>query len=686
MSTSDAPTVSTPTLTPPTQGSSALPARVALLGIPNTGKTTLFNRLTGLRHRTGNFPGTTLEARVGRINIGGGTHANASLVDLPGTYSLEIDQLEADTCRRVLDGRLTEGGGAASAPDAVVVVLDATNLSRNLVLAGEVLRRRLPTVVALNMMDLARNQGLSINLDILRERLGCRVVAINARSGEGVDALLSALGQTLSDSAPPSRTPPGGRSVDDRALHTWAEELHEASASTTRPMPAPGSSATDKADRILTHPVLGLVAFVTIMAGLFMAIFSLATVPMDLIDGLFAHAGDLVGRVLPEGILHDLIVNGVVAGVGATVIFLPQICLLFFLISLLEDTGYLARAAFVMDRVLRPFGLPGHSFVPLLSSHACALPGIMAARGIPDRRERLATILVAPFMTCSARLPVYVLLTGLIFPHSPLGAALAFIGCYALGILAGVFSALIARRTILRGPTRPMALELPSYKFPSIRTAFITMYDRGLMFLKKAGTVLLAICIVLWWLGAYPHVQPPAEVTALREQAAAVQTAQPEQAEELTLKADRMEHQHQAANSFLGHAGRIAQPIFAPLGFDWQVSIGVLASFAAREVFVGTMAVLIVGDELDAGEAAADQGVREQLASAQRADGTAVFSTPTAWSLLVFFVLAMQCLPTLVVTAREAGASKWAFVQLAWMSGVAYVAAFIAYTIASAMT
>ncbi|MCE2967618.1 MAG: ferrous iron transporter B [Phycisphaerales bacterium] len=686
MSTSDAPTVSTPTLTPPTQGSSALPARVALLGIPNTGKTTLFNRLTGLRHRTGNFPGTTLEARVGRINIGGGTHANASLVDLPGTYSLEIDQLEADTCRRVLDGRLTEGGGAASAPDAVVVVLDATNLSRNLVLAGEVLRRRLPTVVALNMMDLARNQGLSINLDILRERLGCRVVAINARSGEGVDALLSALGQTLSDSAPPSRTPPGGRSVDDRALHTWAEELHEASASTTRPMPAPGSSATDKADRILTHPVLGLVAFVTIMAGLFMAIFSLATVPMDLIDGLFAHAGDLVGRVLPEGILHDLIVNGVVAGVGATVIFLPQICLLFFLISLLEDTGYLARAAFVMDRVLRPFGLPGHSFVPLLSSHACALPGIMAARGIPDRRERLATILVAPFMTCSARLPVYVLLTGLIFPHSPLGAALAFIGCYALGILAGVFSALIARRTILRGPTRPMALELPSYKFPSIRTAFITMYDRGLMFLKKAGTVILAICIVLWWLGAYPHVQPPAEVTALREQAAAVQTAQPEQAEELTLKADRMEHQHQAANSFLGHAGRIAQPIFAPLGFDWQVSIGVLASFAAREVFVGTMAVLIVGDELDAGEAAADQGVREQLASAQRADGTAVFSTPTAWSLLVFFVLAMQCLPTLVVTAREAGASKWAFVQLAWMSGVAYVAAFIAYTIASAMT
>lgn len=686
MSTSDAPTFSTPTVTPPTQGSSALPARVALLGIPNTGKTTLFNRLTGLRHRTGNFPGTTLEARVGRINIGGGAHANASLVDLPGTYSLEIDQLEADTCRRVLDGRLTEGGGAASAPDAVVVVLDATNLSRNLVLAGEVLRRRLPTVVALNMMDLARNQGLSINLDVLRERLGCRVVAINARSGEGVDALLSALGQTLSDSAPPSRTPPGGRSVDDRALHTWAEELHEASASTTRPMPAPGSSATDKADRILTHPVLGLVAFVTIMAGLFMAIFSLATVPMDLIDGLFAHAGDLVGRVLPEGILHDLIVNGVVAGVGATVIFLPQICLLFFLISLLEDTGYLARAAFVMDRVLRPFGLPGHSFVPLLSSHACALPGIMAARGIPDRRERLATILVAPFMTCSARLPVYVLLTGLIFPHSPLGAALAFIGCYALGILAGVFSALIARRTILRGPTRPMALELPSYKFPSIRTAFITMYDRGLMFLKKAGTVILAICIVLWWLGAYPHVQPPAEVAALREQAAAVQTAQPEQAEELTLKADRMEHQHQAANSFLGHAGRIAQPIFAPLSFDWQVSIGVLASFAAREVFVGTMAVLIVGDELDAGEAAADQGVREQLASAQRADGTAVFSTPTAWSLLVFFVLAMQCLPTLVVTAREAGASKWAFVQLAWMSGVAYVAALIAYTIASAMT
>jgi ferrous iron transport protein B len=324
-----------------------------------------------------------------------------------------------------------------------------------------------------------------------------------------------------------------------------------------------------------------------------------------------------------------------------------------------------------MDRLLRPFGLPGHAFVPLLSSHACALPGIMAARAIPDRRERLATILIAPFMTCSARLPVYVLVTTILFPGEPLLAALAFIGCYALGIAAGLFSALIARRTILRGATRPMALELPTYKLPSLRTALLTTYDRGLTFLKKAGTTILAICIILWWLGSFPQVGPPPEAAQLRQQAAAL--SGPATPTDLLAQADALEASHAKAQSFIGRLGRAAAPVFQPLGFDWQLTVGVMASFAAREVFVSTMTVLVVG-----AEDVEDQGVLATLASATRADGlTPLFTTATAFTVLVFYVLAMQCLPTLVVTAREAGGVKWALLQLAWMSGVAYLFALI---------
>jgi len=335
----------------------------------------------------------------------------------------------------------------------------------------------------------------------------------------------------------------------------------------------------------------------------------------------------------------------------------------------------------VVDRLLRPFGLPGHSFVPLLSSHACALPGIMGARVIPDRRERLATILVAPFMTCSARLPVYVLLLSLLFRDRPAMAALAFVGCYALGIVAGIASALLARRTILRGKTRAMALELPSYKRPSLRTALTTAYDRGMIFLRKAGTIILAISIVLWWLSAYPAVDPPEESLALRAQAAQVEAQAPEEADALREQASSMERTHALGRSFAGRIGRTIEPVLQPLGYDWQVSIGVVTSFAAREVFVSTMAVIFAGDE-----EAEEESLLTAIRTAKRDDGvTPVFTPPVAWSLLVFYVLAMQCLPTLAVTAREAGGAKWALLQLVWMSGVAYVAAFGTYHLASAL-
>ncbi len=658
-STNDAPTL------PPTPRDVHI-LRLVLIGNPNTGKTTLFNRLTGLRHHTSNFPGTTLEARLGRMPLhattadASATAPLAELIDLPGIYSLELDQLEAGIARDVLAGKLAPSGESLAEPDALCVIVDATNLPRNLTLVGEALRRRLPTVVALNMIDLARSQGLHIDVAALEQSLGCRVVTISARSGEGLPSLASA----LASPSIPSRTPPGTA----EALADWADET--ASTCTAGGLYVSADSTSERLDRTLTHPILGGLIFLGAMAALFFLVFSIATVPMDLLDRLFASLGSLVESAMPEGHLRDLLVGGVIAGVGSTLIFLPQICLLFFAISILEDTGYLARAAFLTDRLLRPFGLPGHAFVPLLSSHACALPGIMACRGIPDRRERLATMLVAPFMTCSARIPVYVLLTGILFPDQPLIQALAFVGCYLLGIGAGVFSALLARRTILKGPARPMALELPTYKRPSLGTALLTTFDRAKVFITNAGTVILAISIVLWWLSTYPKVEPPTEATALRAHA---QTQPPDLAEQTLADADSLERRHAATHSFAGRLGRTVQPIFAPLHYDWQLSIGVLSSFAAREVFVTTMAVIATGHE-----EADEPDARHALASAKRDDSvTPIFTRPVAWSLLVYYVLAMQCLPTLAVTARESGSWKWAALQLGWMLGVAYIAALI---------
>lgn len=669
---------------------------VPLLGNPNTGKTTLFNTLCGLRHKTSNFPGTTQDARIGTVKAAAtGDHAAVEihLIDLPGIYSVELDQSEAEVCRNVLAGRLSPKSEPFGDPEGVCVVVDATNLPRNLVLVGEVLRRRLPTVIALNMMDLARQQGRLINIRTLEEQLGCRVIATSARSGEGLHELVAA----LATPTVPTRTPPG----DQAELELWADRIASralgASASglpipaaSTAPPALPKPTLTDRLDPILVSPWTGVPIFAAIMVGLFYTIFSVAHFPMDWIDAIFAAATSSIEAHLPAGILRDLLSHGIVTGVGATVIFVPQICLLFFLISLLEDTGYLARAALLMDRVLRPFGLPGHAFVPLLSSHACALPGIMSARVIPDPKERLATILVAPFMTCSARLPVYVLVTSLLFRDRPLFAGLAFVGCYALGAAAGLFSALIARRTLLKGKSRPMVLELPTYKLPSLRTAAITTIDRGWTFLKNAGTNILAICIVLWWLGSYPHVAPPADAALQKQQAAELQQIAdtetiPEkkqftqsQADVMNAAADRRIAAHAKENAYIGRIGKAMEPVFAPLGYDWQLTIGVMTSFAAREVFVSTMAVVVrAGDEdLDP----ADAGAVASVQAATRSDGvTPIFTTATCWSILVYFVLAMQCLPTLAVTARETGSPRWAVLQFLWMSGVAYLFAFIAF-------
>ncbi len=394
---------------------------------------------------------------------------------------------------------------------------------------------------------------------------------------------------------------------------------------------------------------------------------------MDLIEATFAELGTLVERVLPEGPVRDLVAEGIIGGIAGTVVFLPQICLLFFLITLLEDTGYLARAAFVMDRWLSRFGLPGHAFVPLLTSHACALPGIMSTRLIPDRRDRLATILVAPFMSCSARLPVYVLLTTLLFAGRPALAGLAFAGCYLLGALAALFTAQLFGSTILKGRAKPMILELPSYKTPSLRNALLTARDQGLSFLSTAGTVIVAICIVMWWLSAYPKVEPPVQAEQMRTAAGAPGVSAARGRDPVD-GAAALESRAAQAASFAGQIGHTLAPVFEPLGFDWQLTVGVLTSFLAREVFVSTMSVLAAGQP----ETEVDEGVVAKIRGMTRDDGRPVFTPATAASALVFFVLAMQCLPTLTVTRKETGSLKYAALQLVYMSGLAYVAALAA--------
>lgn len=643
---------------------SAASTCIALLGNPNTGKSTLFNRLTGLRQKTSNFPGTTIEAHVGSMS--GRGVGNVTVLDLPGVYSLNLQNEESRVCRNAL-----ESTGVASrsvpAPTAVCVVVDATALRQGLRFLGEVARYRVPVVVALTMLDVAQRRGVSVDAAALERELGCPVRPVNPRRGDGVAALREA----LQEPRVLHTTPP----ADEEGFRTWIDRLQEASAP-TRSVDLGRNRVSERFDWAFTHPLIGGLVFGAIMFGLFWLLFRIAVYPMEWIEWSFAVAGELIARLTPPGLVRELLVGGVVPGIAGAVVFLPQICLLFFLLSLLEDTGYLARAAFVADRLLRRFGLPGSAFIPLLSSHACAIPGILAARSIPNRRERLATILVAPFMTCSARLPVYALLVSLLFADSPSKAALAFAACYALGALAGVVSALIARGTILRGPGAPMALELPSYKAPSIRTALLTAYDRGVVFIRKAGVFILAFSIVIWWLTNFPQLS--ASPTTPDESGIA-QAAVPVDSNE-TL--GREEAKAALAHSYAGRAGRLLEPIFEPLGFDWRVNIGVVTSFAAREVFVSTIAIVFVGDEA----AAEGEGVIEAAQTAVRDDGvTPVFTRAASWSLLVFYVLAMQCFSTLVVTAKETGSWKWAALQFGWMTALAYVAALGARHIAIAL-
>ena len=686
-------------------------SRVALVGNPNTGKTTLFNRLTGLRAKTANYPGITVDLRKGRMRLDGG---DVEIIDLPGLYGLDAASPEEKVAKSILEGT----HAYEAVPDAVVLVLDATNIERNLFLASEVLDLRLPTIAVLNLIDAAAKADIKIEVDRLAEELKCPVIAVSSKKGTGFDELRVAMSGVLQPRLPilteqHTSCTVGCTGCTFAARYDWAQRVSGNTVST----PANLGRRTVSIDRFVTNPVFGVITFLALMLGVFYLIFSMSSIPMDLVDTAFSSLGEFADGMIPQGPVNrltwfpiasgltmlvfagsylaarvpwtkttltiavavsatvgalpleefrSLVVEGVVAGVGGVVIFLPQICILFFMISLLEDSGYMARAAFVMERLMRVVGLPGKAFVPMLSAHACAIPGIMAARVIENWRDRLVTILVLPLLTCSARLPVYAMVTTLLFNDSPVMAASVFVGAYLLGIAAALLSAWCLKKTILKGDPVPLVIELPVYRMPSLRNAFTTVIDRAVGFVRQAGTVILMISVILWALATYPRrpVDMPISVEAAARVAAG------------TAELDQVMAQESLAYSVVGRMGRLVEPVFAPLGFDWKINVAVMTSFAAREVVVSTLAIVYgIGED----GAEDDATLVETLRRQKREDGTPVFTTATGLSLLVFFVLAMQCLPTQAVTKRETGSWKWAAFQLIYMTLLAYVAAFATY-------
>ncbi|MGB0766154.1 MAG: ferrous iron transporter B [Phycisphaeraceae bacterium] len=683
------------------------PLRVALVGNPNSGKTTLFNRLTGLRAKTSNFPGTTLESRAGKIKAG---EHEIDLVDLPGLYSTEFaGQSEEMLAADALHGRL-EG---IQRPDAVVVIVDATCLSRHLYLASEVREMGVPMVVALNMIDEARKHSATICLDTLGKELDATIIPISGRTGEGIDALRDAIADDLAgDEAIHAQRAAGMTeriactsctSCPHTNRHTWACGVGEAAG---EQISEAVERRTEAVDRVFTHPIAGVGVFAAIMFALFFLIFKTATIPMGWIEASFGAIGAWAGSLLPEGLVSSFVVDGLIAGIGGVVIFLPQILILFFVLTLLEDTGYLARAAFVADRIMHKVGLPGKAFIPMLSAHACAIPAIMSTKVIESRRDRLITILVIPLMTCSARLPVYAMVAALagmilypgdtdtaLWQRGLLGGAL-FFGAYMLGILAAMTASFVLGKTILKGKPQELVLELPPYRWPSLRVALLTVWDRGLVFLKQAGTVILVLSILIWAAMTFPQlpedkladVAKPESVAQLELLDAQLQLAEAtndaDTAESAQAEIDNLYARYATEHSVGGRVGRFVEPIFAPLGFDWRIDIAVVASFAAREAAVSTLAITAgIGEE-----GAEDEGLlRDTLGAMTRPDGSPLFDLPTVLSLLVFFVLAMQCLPTQAVTKRETGSWKWAILQFGYMTAMAYLAAMVTYQVASAV-
>ena len=685
-------------------------ASIVVVGNPNSGKSTLFNRLTGLSQRIGNYPGVTVERHVGFLKT---ENSITELVDLPGTHSLSAHSIEEHIAVDVIFGRM-EG---TKLPDGILAVLDATNLYQGLFLVQQLVELELPTVVALTMTDAAEKSGIQIDTAELSALLGVPVYPIVATTGAGLDMLRRAIAD-IKELTPPRRVrvwpelidaaarlaedsreplrfaeverllidgptksnkgivgklsdaalaqiddvraelfdaePPIAR--DARIRYTWVRGVLE---KVQKKAPAVVSWRTRTTD-FFNKPVPGTLGLFVVMAIVFQAVFAWATPLMDTIDAGASVLGAAVIEQLGDTAFSSLIADGVIAGVGSVIIFLPQIIILFLFIILLEDSGYLARAAYLMDRAMRSVGLSGQSIIPMISSFACAVPGIMATRVIPNRRDRIATILAAPFMTCSARLPVYALLIAAFVPATKVGfmnlQGLVLFGLYLFGIVMGVLTALLMRKTTLRGPKPSFALMLPEFRRPNLQTVMIQLLGRAKVFLKRAGTVIFAVAVIVWALAYFPRSdQTDSDLDA--NTAAAMQMEQ----------------------SWLGRAGKVVEPVFEPLGWDWRVSSAVIAGFPAREVVIAVLGtVYAVGDEADEGT------LSGRLKAATRPDGSKVFTLPMVIGLLIFYACCLQCAATLAIIRRETNTWRWPVFAWAYMTVIGYVGALLAFQIGSA--
>jgi len=662
------------------------PITAVLLGNPNTGKSTLFTALAGIPTRVGNYPGVTVERKIGRFAHGG---ISVELVDLPGTYSLDPKSPDERVAVDVIAG--SQPG--TKRPDCIVAVVDATNLERNLFLTSQAMERGIPVIVALTLSDIARKQGVEIDAEELSRRLGCPVVRVASPRGEGIAALKDRIVRCR-DLPPPSPPPLDDHAADVAPHHSppvreataryaWIERLLADTVS--RPKDSVGTPR-GRLDRLVTHRVGGTILFVATMLAIFTSIFVLAAPLMDLISAGVDAIGGLVESSLPEGAIRSLLVDGVIAGVGGVVVFLPQIAILFLFVALLEDCGYLARAAYLMDRLLAGVGLGGKSFIPLLSCFACAIPGIMATRTIENRRERLLTILVAPLMSCSARLPVYLLFCGAFVPNVGVGVewlrlpAVVLAAMYAVGVVTAAVVAFVLSRTIMRGRSQPFVMELPPWRMPQPAVVLERVREACWSFLSNAGTTILAVSIVVWALGSYPKPRVVDEAAAIIADAVADAAA-----DELGKPVERgdpeaVDRGNALRQSFLGMAGRAIEPVVRPLGWDWRIGCAAIASFPAREVVLGTLGVIYNLGDVDPGEeAGASRLVRRLRAATWDGTDRKVFTLPVALSIMVFFALCAQCASTLVVIGRETGSWLWSLVSFVSMTTLAWLAAFVVY-------
>jgi ferrous iron transport protein B len=597
---------------------------VALVGPPNSGKSTLFNRLTGMRQKVANYPGVTVEQRIGRLNgLGMG---EIVLIDLPGIYSLATYSEDARVAVDVLHGEMP----GTPAPDAVLLVLDSLHLSRQLMLAAPVLALGLPTLVLLNMTDVMEQRGGEVDTFVLAQELGAPVARISATRGTGLDAITHFLKKKTEVAPPPLQLPVMGNA---QSYRQWATGV----STRTKYIAPLSSDSSRKLDRILLHRVWGPLLFLVVVIAVFQAVFTLGKPLSDGMGDMLTIAGMKVGTLLGNNWMESLLIDGVWKGVASVLVFLPQILLLFLFIGVLEDSGYLARAALIADRVMRSIGLNGKAFIPLLSAYACAVPAIMATRTIENKRDRFATIMVAPFMTCSARLPIYLLMIAAFVPdHHLLGRffglrAAVMLSLYLLGFLAALATARLLKSSILKASSAPFILELPQYRLPTLRSLGLRLMDRAMVFLRQAGTVILSVTLVLWLLAHIPlhHGSFPL-----------------------------------LADSAIGKLGQFIEPLIRPLGFNWKIGIGLLGSVLAREVIVGTLGTLYGADP-----ATQSLSLQHALQHDLHLGG--------AIALVVYFAFAMQCTSTLAVVRRETNSWKWPAIQFAYMSVLAYVAALV---------